>query len=86
MTRWKTAQTGARRAGLGTALVVVLVAVPVLLSGCYTRTVDSRGLGTKYRAGQTYDPNLKSFKEGGGLLDGAGDLLIGPRKIEERKR
>ena len=67
------------------ACSVILVA-GLILPGCYTRTVDSRGLGTKYRAGQTYSPNLKSIKEGGGLLDGAGDLLIGPRTIEDRQR
>ena len=63
-----------------------LVAIGLLLPGCYSRTVESRGLGTKYRAGNTYNPNLKSTKEGGGVLDGAGDLLIGPRTIEDRKR
>lgn len=69
-----------------TLLSLAAVALAAALPGCYTRTVDSRGLGTKYRAGQTYNPNLKSSSEGGGLLDGAGDLLIGPRTIEERKR
>ena len=65
-------------------LLAVLCAVP--LAGCYTRTIEARGMGTQYRTGQTYKPNLKTSEEGGSLFDGAGDLLIGPRKIEQRRR
>jgi hypothetical protein len=68
---------------LGGALVVAALASV----GCYTRTVESRGIGTRWQKGDVYEPNLKFNKdEGDTLFDGAGDLLIGPRKIEERKR
>lgn len=66
-------------------LAVIGTGVSITLPGCYTRTVESRGLGTRYQGGEIHSPNLKT-KSGGGLLDGAGDLLIGPRTIEERRR
>ena len=68
------------------APLALCLAGALLLPGCYSRTVESRGLGTRYQGGQIHSPNLKSSAEGGGVLDGAGDLLIGPRTIEDRKR
>ena len=76
-------QSRRTRVGL---VAVAFGGVSLLIGGCYTRTVESRGIGTRWQTGQTYEPNLKTSDEGGGVLDGVGDLLIGPRKIEERKR
>ena len=78
-----TRRTGPTRSSLAAA---ALTAVPLLLGGCYTRTVESRGIGTRWQTENHYEPNLKTSEEGGSLFDGAGDLLIGPRTIEERRR
>ncbi len=77
---------GTRRT-VRTAVLALLAGVTCTLPACYTRTVESRGIGTRWQKGDVYEPNLKFNKdEGDTLFDGAGDLLIGPRKIEERKR
>lgn len=69
----------------------VLLAVPIAglgltTAGCYTRTVDSKGVGAEFGNQTIYEPNLKiNKKEGDSMFDGAGDLLLGPRRIEERR-
>ncbi len=70
---------------------VVLLAVPLAglgyaLGGCYTRTVESKGVGAEFGNRDVYQPNMKlNKKEGDSMFDGAGDLLLGPRRIEERR-
>jgi hypothetical protein len=68
------------------ACLALLAGATLLVPGCYTRTVESRGIGTRWQTEDRYEPNLKTSEEGGSLFDGAGDLLIGPRKIEDRRR
>ncbi len=54
------------------------------LVGCYTRTIEAKGLGAEWGKTEIYEPNLKDSKSGGGVLNGAGDLLFGGRQIKER--
>lgn len=54
----------------------------LILTGCYTRTIESKGLGAKYGGGDYYQPSVKQGK-GEGVLNGMGDVLFGvdePRK------
>lgn len=58
----------------------------VVLGGCYEHTVSAKGMGAEWSTGKVYEPNLKTSDEGGTVFDGAGDVLLGPRKIEQRRR
>jgi len=66
-------------------LVGVGALAAVALGGCYERTVSAKGMGAEWGKRPVYEPNLKTSDEGGGVLDGAGDALLGPRKIQERR-
>ncbi|USN99243.1 MAG: hypothetical protein H6810_00770 [Phycisphaeraceae bacterium] len=67
------------------AALALLTLIP--LAGCYTRTVGAKGLGAQWNRQDIYEPNLKEKNErGNNMFDNAGDLLLGPRQIEERKK
>ena len=72
----------AKKAGM----VVFSLVCAMPLVGCYTRTVGARGLGAEWGKTEIYEPNLKESKDGGGLLNGAGDLLFGGMQIEDRRK
>lgn len=69
---------------LGVVMLVSACVVP--LSGCYTRTVEAKGLGAEWGKTEIYEPNLKESKGGEGVLNGAGDLLFGGRQVEDRQK
>lgn len=67
-------------------LTLTLLATTLTSIGCYTRTVESKGVGAEFGKRDIYEPNMKlNKKEGDSMFDGAGDLLLGPRRIEERR-
>lgn len=67
-------------------LALTLLATTLTSIGCYTRTVESKGVGAEFGNRDVYQPNMKlNKKEGDTMFDGAGDLLLGPRRIEERR-
>ena len=67
------------------ALASLASALTLPAVGCYTRTVESKGVGARFGKQEVYEPNMKMNKdEGDSVFDGAGDLLLGPRRIEKR--
>lgn len=68
-------------------ITLVVCGVGVLASaGCYTRTVEAKGVGARYQGGQIYEPNLKyKGEDGNSPVEDAGDWLLGPRRIEDRR-
>jgi len=67
-------------------LLLTLSAAGLTTAGCYTRTVEAKGVGAEFGKTNIYEPNMKmNHQEGDTMFDGAGDLLLGPRRIEERR-
>jgi hypothetical protein len=68
------------------ARLALLAASCAAAGGCYEHTVSAKGMGAEFSRSRVYEPNLKTTEEGGGLLDGTGDVLLGPRRNQPRRR